>query len=285
VFFSAPHTPYAAPSPHWKRWTNPHYDGPYRYLKQPLPQLAVLPAAEAQQIRGLYDGAVSSVDAAISRLLEEVGDETTIVLVGDHGENLFDLAGRGMGHGDHLWGDVGNHVPLVIADERIGPRDVMDLVRDVDVAPTLGALAGVAAPPGDGVDLTPLLEGKKDTLSLESYQETGLWLLAHGPGYRTEDRLPYPDLWHATTTAPDGDLFLKPELEDVTTNAKHRALRTRRWKLVYQPAQAGTFWRLFDLTKDRMQRKDVAADNPAVVKELQPKLQRWISDGQAATSR
>ena len=276
VFFSAPHTPYAAPTPFWRKFADAGYRGPYRYLKQPLPQLAVLPPEEARQVQALYDGAVASVDAAIARLLARVDEHTIVVLLGDHGENLFDVPGRGMGHGDHLWGDLANHIPLVIADGKHAPRDVDGIVRDVDLAPTLGALMGVAAPAGDGVDLSPLLDGTRESLELSSFEESGLWLLESGPGYRAGDRLPYPDLWHSTEAADDGDIFLQPRFEGPSTDAKVRAIRTPRWKLVYQPAPDGVHWRLFDLAADPEQRRDVADAHPEVLAELRAKLGEWL---------
>ncbi len=281
VFFTAPHTPYASPTPWWARFTDPSYRGPFRYLKQPLPQLPALPPPEAAQVQALYDGAVGSVDEAVALMLRQLdrdhlGEETIVVLLGDHGENLFDVPGRGMGHGDHLWGDLANHIPLVIADGHHAPRDVGGIVRDVDLTPTLSALLGVTAPHGDGLDLSPLLTGQRDSLDLDAFEESGLWLLASGPGYRREDRLPYPDLWHSTEAGADGDIFLQPRFEQPTNDAKYRAIRTPEWKLVYQPTPSGVFWRLFDVVVDPSQRDDVAEQHPEVVVGLRAKLQDWI---------
>jgi hypothetical protein len=122
----------------------------------------------------------------------------------------------------------------------------------------------------DGVDVL------RDDHARESYEESGLWLLTAGPGYRKDDRLPYPDLWHITEAAPDGDLFLSPRWEAPTTDAKFRALRTEKWKLVYQPAPDGVHWRLFDVVADPEQRSDVAAEHPDVVAELRGRLEAWI---------
>jgi len=284
VFFSASHSPYAAPAPYYGRYSDPRYRGIFRYLKQPLPQQAVLPPADARQVRALYDGALAAIDAAVARLLHRLersgqAQNTIVVLLGDHGENLFEVPGRGMGHGDHLWGGLANHIPLVIVDptRQIAPRDVRGIVRDVDLAPTLGRLLGVPAPPGDGVDLGPLLTGKKDTLNLDAYAETGLWLLTSGPGYRRPDRLPYPDIWNVTEAAANGDIFVQPKWEQTVVTAKVRSIRTPRWKLVYQPAPEGAYWRLFDVIGDPDERRDVAADHPAEVMVLRAKLQAWIT--------
>src|SRR6185503_15150317 len=101
VFYSAPHFPYGAPWPYYRRFTDPGYQGPYRYLKEPLPMLAALPPEGARQVQALYDGAVAATDTAIGRLLARVSEDglassTIVVLLGDHGENLFEIPGRGM---------------------------------------------------------------------------------------------------------------------------------------------------------------------------------------------
>src|SRR5581483_2751120 len=290
VFFSATHTPYVGPEPYWRRFADARYRGPFRYLKQPLPQTAVLPPDDARQVQALYDGALAATDDAIARLLRRLDDDgltrdTIVVLLGDHGENLYDVPGRGMGHGDHLWGSLGDHVPLVIVDPRRAPREVRALVRDVDLAPTLAHLVGVAAPPGDGVDLAPLVDGARDSLDLHAFAETGLWLLEGGPGYRRADRLPYPDVWNATEAAADGDLSLQPRWEQAQLDAKCRAVRTDRWKLVYQPAPDGAHWRLFDLAADPAERRDVAAEHPAETASLRRELEPWITADGRTTLR
>jgi arylsulfatase A-like enzyme len=285
VFFSASHSPYVGPAPYYRRFADAHYRGPFRYLKQPLPQLPALPPVEARQVQALYDGALAATDDAVARLLRRLDEHgltrrTVVVLLGDHGENLFDVPGRGMGHGDHLWGSLANHIPLVIVDPARAPRDVDGVVRDVDLAPTLARLTGVAPPPSDGVDLAPLLDGARGSLDLDAYAETGLWLLESGPGYRRDDRLPYPNLWNATEAAADGDVFLQPRWERPAIDAKYRSLRSGAWKLVYQPAPDGAHWRLFDLIIDPAEQRDVAAAHPVELTALRTKLTTWItSDG------
>ena len=122
-------------------------------------------AEDVQQIRGLFDGAVASVDDAMARILAELDarglrERTIIVVTADHGETIFDNE-HGQGHGDHLFGDEATHVPLLIIDPRhaIGRRDDR-IVRDVDVAATLYALTDTAPPADlDGVSLAPALDG------------------------------------------------------------------------------------------------------------------------------
>jgi arylsulfatase A-like enzyme len=283
VFFSAAHFPYAAPAPFHGRFADPRYEGPFRFQKPWLSTAPVGPA-DAAQIRALYDGAVASTDAAIARILRRLDDDglaqnTIVVLLADHGENLYDVDGRGMGHGDHLRGSAADHVPLVVVDpvHRLAPRDVDAIVRDVDVTPTLAALAGVAPPPHDGVDLGPLLRGERETLELHAFAETELWFTPNGPGFEPDERLPYPGVTGVSDLAPDDDIVLKAEWQDMVVVAKHRSLRTRDWKLLYRPTRAGASWTLYDLKRDPAEEHDVAAAHPDVLAALRGELERWMT--------
>jgi arylsulfatase A-like enzyme len=286
LFFSAPHFPYAAPAPYYRRFTQPGYAGPFKYEKPPLSAAAVTPA-DAAQIRGLYDGAVAATDQAIAQVLKHLeaaglSHNTIIVLLADHGENLYDIEGRGMGHGDHLLGSLADHVPFVIVDPVHGlpAHDINGVSRDVDVAPTLAQLAGVPYADTDGVDLGPLCRGDKPTLDLDAFSETEFWFTDNGPGFQPDERLPYPGVTGATDLAPDGDIFIRPEWQDTIVVAKHRAIRTAHHKLVYQPTRAGVRYRLYDLDADPGEEYDVAAQRPELVAELRTKLEGWMtSDG------
>jgi arylsulfatase A-like enzyme len=282
VFFSAAHFPYAAPDPYYRRYGAADYDGPYRYQKPPL---APAPANDRDraQIRALYDGAIAATDDAIAGILDRLrrdglGDDTIVVLLADHGENLYDFPERGMGHGDHLHGSLADHVPLVVYDPRhhFAAHDVPGIVRDVDVAPTLAALAGVTPPLNDGVDLAPLLRGERPTLGLHAFAETELWFTSQGPGFGPDERLPYPTITGFTDLAPDDDIFLRPEWEPTVIVAKHRAIRTERWKLVYQPTRAGVRWRLYDVVADPDEQHDVIAAHAEAKQALEHELGAWM---------
>jgi arylsulfatase A-like enzyme len=282
VFFSAAHFPYASPDPYYRRYTSDDYEGPYRYQKPPL---APAPAGDAdrKQIRALYDGAVAATDSAIGRILARLEDDglaedTIVVLLADHGENLYDYDDRGMGHGDHLRGSAGDHVPWIWIDRRhqLPAHDVPGEVRDVDFVPTLSALLGVKPPPNDGVDLAPLLRGQRGTLGLDVFQETELWFTANGPGFGPDERLPYPTVTGVTDLAADDDVFLRSEWQDTVVAAKHRALRTDHWKLLYRPTRAGVLWSLYDLDHDADERVDVLAQHQDVAARLRARLYAWM---------
>ena len=248
VFFSTGHFPYAAPAPYYRRFADPGYRGPFRYHKPPL--LEGTTPADVTQVRALYDGAMAANDAGVQTLLaglvrQGLAEDTIVVLLADHGENLYDEPGRGMGHGDHLEGDHSLRVPLLIYDpvHRFTPPAVAGLVRDIDLLPTLLALLGqeAAAPAGglDGVSLLPLLRGEKASLGLSAFSETELWFTPAGPGFLAEQRLPYPDVTATTAIAADDDIAVAERYRDLVTVAKHRALRTERYKLIYRPTRDG----------------------------------------------
>src|SRR5205085_9309483 len=120
---------------------------------------------DVTQIRALYDGAVTAIDDAVARVLgtlRSLGlDKNTIVVVtAAHGETLYDY-GHGQGHGDHLFGDESTHVPLVVVDpRRKGTAHSPAIARDVDIAPTVYDLTGIAPGPNlDGRSLVPILDG------------------------------------------------------------------------------------------------------------------------------
>jgi arylsulfatase A-like enzyme len=296
VFFSTAHFPYAAPSPYYRRFTDPDYRGRYKYDKPVgLGRDAPADADDERQVRGLYDGAVFAIDDAAGTILDALeGDgiarNTVVVVTADHGETLYDH-GHGQGHGDHLFGDEGTHVPLVVVDPRVpsagGPRRVSALARDVDLAPTLYELAGVQAPSDlDGRSLLPALRGAPLAPAL-AYAETGLWFTEDIPGLPADWRLPYPGIARLTEvdTQHGDELVLQRAVRPLTLVAKHRMVRDDRYKLVYAPARGGVRWALFDTVDDPGEERDVAAAHPDVVARLQGALWTWMRQDPGMTER
>ena len=104
------------------------------------------------------DRAVGEIRAALERLGQ--AENTVVVLIGDNGFFLGEhgLAGKWYGH------DPSIRVPLLVYDPRV-PAAARGQVRDeialnIDVAPTVLDLAGLATPPGvQGRSLGPLVRG------------------------------------------------------------------------------------------------------------------------------
>jgi arylsulfatase A-like enzyme len=293
VFFSTAHFPYAAPSPYYGRFTDPAYRGRYKYDRPVgLGSDAPVDARDQAQVRALYDGAVASIDDAAESILDALHHDgaagrTVVVVTADHGETLYD-AGHGVGHGDHLFGDEGTHVPLVIVDpRRAGGRTEPGIVRDVDLAPTLYALAGVEAPGDlDGVSLAPALDGNP-LPPQRAYAETELWFTETIPGLPPSLRLPYPGIARLTEVdvAHGDEVVLQEALQPLTLVARHRMVRDERWKLLYVPTRTGVRWMLFDTGADPGETQDVAALHPDVLAKLQGQLWSWMRRDPAMTER
>jgi arylsulfatase A-like enzyme len=95
---------------------------------------------------GLYDGEIRFVDEQVGRLLRQLDDwglrETTfLAFTADHGDEFWDHGGYQ--HGHTLYNEL-IHIPLILRGPGLQPRQVADVVRHVDLAPTLTAVAGSA---------------------------------------------------------------------------------------------------------------------------------------------
>jgi arylsulfatase A-like enzyme len=180
-------------------------------------------------------------------------------------------------------------VPLVVRDPRVSasPHREAGVVRDVDLAPTIYALTGVAAPADlDGRSLVPALEGKPLPPAL-AYAETGLWFTEDIMGLPRDLRLPYPGIAHLTEvdTQHRDELVLRRAMRPLTLVAKHRMVRDDRYKLVYLPARSGVRWLLFDTQEDPGEERDVAEQHPDVLARLQGELWAWMRRDASMTER
>lgn len=124
-----------------------------------------------------YDQEIAGLDAAIHSLFGDLQSQgllenTGILIVGDHGEGLFDHGEPQ--HGVFLY-DETLHVPMlvVLPDHRWEGRRVEEMVATEDVTPTLLGLAGVAVPDSlDGNNLIPILAGDVANPRRYTYSET-----------------------------------------------------------------------------------------------------------------
>lgn len=284
VFFSTAHFPYAAPAPYYSRFTDPSYRGRFKYHK-PVGLAgddAALDESDVKQVRALYDGTVAAVDDAVLRVTaalerEGLAESTIIVVTADHGEMLYD-DGHGQGHGDHLFGDQVTHVPLVIKDPRVGKGMRVDrIVRDVDLAPTLYELTGVAPPVDlDGASLAPALRGEP-LASRFAFAETELWFTEDIPALKSELRLPYPGIMGLTEldARHNAEIVMRKDMQALTRMARHRMVRDERWKLVYVPTRKGVRYMLFDTVADPAETKDLSSDPAAAPQRARLEAELW----------
>jgi arylsulfatase A-like enzyme len=174
VHYFDPHHPYNPPLPYQQEFlgrpATPEDQADSTNANPELASKAAVgrpDAARAAAMRDLYDGEVRYTDDALSDLfamLDAAGilSDAIVAVVADHGESLgeHDLF---FGHWDVLWENA--RVPMIVArpDGRFAGMRVREMVRTVDLMPTLLRWLGVDPPLDlDGVDLTALLEGDAD---------------------------------------------------------------------------------------------------------------------------
>jgi len=205
------------------------------------------PTAELRQhLYDAYDEELLYTDQQLAPFMEQVMKEhpnTVVVLVGDHGDELWEH--DSLGHG-HVVYDELVHVPLVmwgayaLTTEKTalpGSR-VSGQVRLLDVSPTLLDLCGLTDP------------------NTGAYMGESLLAMIRNDPTRN---LPAP-----FETGGDGE----PPWQLRGISAQHGG---QLWKLIRQEhdfrhQEVGS--KLFNLSTDPLELNDVAADNPEVVEAL-----------------
>lgn len=262
TFYSTSHFPYCPKYPYYQTYCDKGYRGPNKYKKENLLDgytQGELPALEKEHLIGLYDGGIKIFDQQVGELLRYlkqagVSDNTCVVVMSDHGENLYDI-NYGMGHGDHLMGDIANRMVFGIysPNRHFKGVRIRNSVRDIDVAPTLLDLLGISSPKSfKGQSLIPLAQGEY----LEEkpvYMETGLWFDPKIPFLSKGIRINYPGITQVLT--PDKsthELVLQPEWQYEIINAKHRAISYNGLKYLYMPGENFVIQRLYPLDKSQI---------------------------------
>jgi arylsulfatase A-like enzyme len=260
VHYVDPHWLYAPPPP-WDTAFGPGFDGLlplYHDLESGRVSQGqfifgnVVDAAQEGRLISLYDGEIGSTDSAVGALLDRlaaIDGPLLTILTADHGEALGEH-GYHNGHGEYLYED-GLHVPLIVRYPGMVGAGVRErgAALNIDVAPTILALAGVTGM--EGVEGHPLLtpgrdgslaraaEGRRVTWAESDYQ----LIHAENPRYY----IPGPrGRWNAVS---DG-----------------------RYKLIHIPRPGGEFLELYDLDADPGETVNRAGD-PALA-EVRSRLMR-----------
>jgi arylsulfatase A-like enzyme len=171
VHLFEPHAPYTPPPDDARLFVAPEYDGPFRTAfptvwKNGVPEMRVDPhwtPEDRRRIGDLYDAEIHHADGLVGRLLDTLAaagraGDTLVVVVSDHGEELFDHGA--LDHGHTLFDEL-LRVPLVVrlpgaaAGQRIAAQ-----VSTVSLLSTVLDAVGVDAPPArDAPSLMPLVRG------------------------------------------------------------------------------------------------------------------------------
>lgn len=261
VHFTDPHAPYV-PSEETRELLGIEPDGdlPVADLRQRLEAWldggedideATILAANAQRL-ALYDGEIHEVDAVIGEmlsLLDEVGlgDRTLICVTSDHGEEFLE---HGLvGHYNQLHRES-IHVPLIFWGPGV-PRGVAEEpVENRYLAPTLLRLARVEGPDElAGPDLT-----REDERLLASRR--GVLATSNKGRVASLARREFEDLGHLVVLREDG------------------------WSLIHHTgsgaSRAKSFDRLYRLTSDPEEQKDVSHLHPARVEAMRARALEWL---------
>ena len=297
-FMATNHPPFASKHPYYTLYAKRDYRGPSKFAMAKLrdPYEIIRRQGEPKtefdldQIIDLYDGCVKNFDDELQRTLDYLeasglADNTIVVVFSDHGMEFFEH--ETWGQGNSAIGDFSARVPLIIADPRQQEERVSSqVVRTVDVAPTLLDLAGLPRPAQmEGVSLASFMRGEAPVPELPAFYETGVWL-TDLPG-TPDGHLRYPDL-PELLEVPDkrlGMISLKPQYQDVVIVAKDRMVRLGDWKLTYQPLAGGPLYRLFNIKRDPGCRDDVLAAHPEVANRLRALLEAWMAEDVACLAR
>jgi len=181
-----------------------------------------------------YDMALEAVDEMLGTVTEVAFAEprhagTIVVVTSDHGEGLGERGARF--HSTNLYNSQ-IRVPLIVAGAGIPVRRIQQAVGLTGLAPTLLDLAGYQ-PPGlpqmDGVSFAPLLRGEVPD--------------------RREDGMAYSAMVHDRSVA-----------------RAMRAVVIGTHKLI--EFDGGKRYELYDLARDRNERRDLAERDPALLQQL-----------------
>lgn len=219
-------------------------------LVRSLEQPQNLTETQAHMLGDLYDAGLLYVDQQVQRLLDAVetqagGDETVVILTGDHGEEFMEHGQFGHASLIHLPdGDRARirlydellHVPLIIRAPGLSAGAIDSLVSLVDLPPTAADLAGVPIPESwQGVSLKPRMNGQ----AAESH--SGVF-----SGYAVHAEMAYPLV----------------------------AYRTAHWKYIHDGAFGNH--ELYDLVEDPAEKNNCYTPNHPAVSSLQEAVQQHL---------
>ena len=189
-----------------------------------------------------YDGEIAFVDEQVRRLAAQAGENTIIVIAGDHGEALGEHGE--LTHGMLLY-EPTLRVPLIISAKNVIESNVVATpVSLADLAPTIAGLAGVSLGTNlDGHDLSSALRDHKEPPAADLYAETEYpalygWspLTAMRRGIHKYIAAPAPELYDLAKDPHETRNVLSDERR--VMRALDAALKTIRANAAAPPASA-----------------------------------------------
>lgn len=125
-----------------------------------------------------YRAMLGNLDGAFERLWDGlaargVAEDTLFVVIGDHGEGLYQPEHHGISHGFYLYPST-LHVPWIVRGPGVASGNVVrGLSQQLDLAPTLAGLFALPVVPDlEGSDRSALLAGPGDTGETRVFADT-----------------------------------------------------------------------------------------------------------------
>lgn len=274
-----PHAPYRPPSEFEKKYANPletpafnrdystmrdlrQYGGGAVVGRGEFTAKGLNPDQWIRRAMDRYDGEVEYNDRNFELLVEKlralgVLDDTLIVFVSDHGEEFLDHGWTG--HGHSLYEELTHTVMVMWNKKMLGtPKRIKDPVQLIDLMPTLLEMNGIQTQAiMQGVSLAPLLQGR----TLARKQPV------------MSSRFRYANV-RPTAFVPENQTGTFARVDS-------------QWRLIWrdQPQQSGLpEVELYDRRADPAEKKNIAAQQPELVKKQLAEVRQWI-DAQKQVSR
>lgn len=201
---------------------------------------------------GLYDASLYELDHETGLLIDALRERgllenTVVVLVSDHGDNLGE---HGMLGHEYSLHETLLSVPIVIRyPERLEPGPDPRPAQTVDLFPTLLDLAGIEAAGHDGVNLLEEPASGMDRPQVAAYLE---------PKTRAVS------LVSSANPDFDGRPWMSPL----------RSIEVDEWKLI--AAKDGRRW-LYDLANDPSESSDLSGQREEKTATLAQRLESWVA--------
>lgn len=280
-FFSVTHFPYSPQFPYYKKYTSPDYYGQFKYFKFVDPTNDKKPDEnDIEQIRSIFDASINAFDSDFGEFIQFLHDydlykNSLILLTGDHGETLYEDI-HGHGHGEHLRGENVIGVPLIVKY----PDFVQNTIRDecqklnnetcstfsgitssIDILPTLLDIYGIEPDttlPGRSLKSGFGKKSWEDDRLI--YAETGIWFSDVGDHFFQKQRILYPNILELHRVVPENNyqiMITEPYYRETIAFAKHRAILSKNFKLIYIPTHDGVLYEFYNREEDPLNTKNL----------------------------
>jgi arylsulfatase A-like enzyme len=157
------HLPYKEPA----SYRHLYEGAPPANLPESFNRNALLSAARGQPdaireyLTARYDQNLRYIDDQVARLVAAAGEDATVVLFADHGEEFFDHGE--LEHGHTLYDEL-LRIPLIVRAPGLAPRRVPTPVSLIDLTPTVLDLLGLGDTKLQGHSLVRAARGEADPL-------------------------------------------------------------------------------------------------------------------------